>query len=125
MNLKNQAAAARLAMCNDIGEAAYVPSLVAAELLRTLAGLPGGGEAVRAVEKRYGVEAAGELVDCTRGLRLTAAAAAATGSSSASRPALPPLHCQPALRPGCVCSPIASMAPASYPPRPPFYRVDG
>ena len=91
MNLKNQAAAARLAMCNDIGEAAYVPSLVAAELLRTLAGLPGGGEAVRAVEKRYGVEAAGELVDCTRGLRLTAAAAAATGSSSASRPALPPL----------------------------------
>ena len=53
MSLRDQSAAQRLAMCNDIGEAAYVASLAAAALLRTLKGLPGGGRLVQRVEDRY------------------------------------------------------------------------
>ncbi|KAK3246362.1 hypothetical protein CYMTET_44099 [Cymbomonas tetramitiformis] len=54
--LTDQAAAARLAICNDIGEAAYTTSLVAAAMLTRFLYLPGeGGEDLRwNLEKRYG-----------------------------------------------------------------------
>jgi ribosome biogenesis GTPase A len=51
--LRDQAAAARLAMCNDIGEAAYLASAVAAALLATLRALPDGDAALARVEARY------------------------------------------------------------------------
>lgn len=37
----NQVAASKLAMCNDIGEAAYVDSLVAAKMIEMVRFLPG------------------------------------------------------------------------------------
>lgn len=52
-SLRDQRAAARLAMCNDIGEAAYVPSLVAAALLATIKGLPRGRALAARAEERY------------------------------------------------------------------------
>ena len=45
----------RLAMCNDIGEAAYVDSLVASALLDAVAGLPTGAAIRRRLATRYGV----------------------------------------------------------------------
>ena len=42
-------------MCNDIGEAAYVDSLVAAALLDAAAGLPTGAAIRRRLGARYGV----------------------------------------------------------------------
>jgi ribosome biogenesis GTPase A len=59
MSFRDQVAAQRLAICNDIGEASYVASLVAAGMLRTLRALPDGAAAARAVEKRYGMPFAG------------------------------------------------------------------
>lgn len=40
MSLLNQTVAQRLAVCNDIGEAAYLASLVAAAMLDSLMQLP-------------------------------------------------------------------------------------
>jgi ribosome biogenesis GTPase A len=54
-SMNNQEAAAKLAICNDIGEAAYVTSSVAASLLRMLPNVPGGKKIVRGVEERYQV----------------------------------------------------------------------
>lgn len=55
MSFHDQLAAQRLAMCNDIGEASYVDSLVAAALLETLRELPGvRGHCARLLQ-RYGV----------------------------------------------------------------------
>ena len=54
--LSNQAAAARLAMANDIGEASYLASVVAAQLfeeMAALAGWHGRGGLKEVVEKRY------------------------------------------------------------------------
>lgn len=53
MSLRDQAAAQRLAMCNDIGEAAYVTSLVGAALLARLKALPRAARHVARVEQRY------------------------------------------------------------------------
>lgn len=60
MSFRDQVAAQRLAMCNDIGEASYVDSLVAAALLRTLRRLPEGEEVMRRVQERYKVSLEGE-----------------------------------------------------------------
>lgn len=55
MSFKDQIAAQRLAICNDIGEASYVASSVATVLLKTMKSLPGGkgGEILHRVEQRY------------------------------------------------------------------------
>lgn len=53
MNLVDQAAAQRLAICNNIGEASYVDSLVAGAMLDTLRALPRQGELLQAVAGRY------------------------------------------------------------------------
>lgn len=55
MSLRDQVSAQRLAMCNDIGEASYVASMVAAALLGTLASLPSAEIILQHVAKRYGV----------------------------------------------------------------------
>jgi ribosome biogenesis GTPase A len=55
MSFKDQLAAQRLAMCNDIGEASYVASAVAAALLSTMKKLPEGAAIMKKVEARYGV----------------------------------------------------------------------
>ncbi len=55
VTFSDQRAAQRLAMCNDIGEAAYVDSLVAAALLDAAAGLPTGAAIRRRLGDRYGV----------------------------------------------------------------------
>ncbi len=54
-SFSDQRAAQRLAMCNDIGEAAYVDSLVAAALLDAIARLPSGPAIRRRLSERYGV----------------------------------------------------------------------
>jgi ribosome biogenesis GTP-binding protein YlqF len=53
MSFKDQVAAQRLAMCNDIGEASYVASMVAAALLQTMQDLPEGEELLDRIEARY------------------------------------------------------------------------
>lgn len=55
MSFKDQIAAQRLAICNDIGEASYVASSVATVLLKTIASLPGGrgDDILHRVEQRY------------------------------------------------------------------------
>ena len=55
MSFRDQLAAQRLAMCNDIGEASYVASAVAAALLSTMKKLPEGPGIMKKVEQRYGV----------------------------------------------------------------------
>lgn len=55
MSFKNQNAAQKLAMCNDIGEASYVASMVGAALLSTFDKLPHGGLILDKVEDRYGI----------------------------------------------------------------------
>lgn len=55
MNFKDQLAAQRLAMCNDIGEASYVDSLVAAELVETLRSLRKGDEILATIQSRFGI----------------------------------------------------------------------
>lgn len=53
MSFKDQIAAQRLAMCNDIGEASYVDSLVAAAFLATVRALPSGKQIARRISERY------------------------------------------------------------------------
>lgn len=55
MNITDQNAAQRLAMCNDIGEAAYVDSLIAAALFSMLSSLPGFEAVMPRLEERYSV----------------------------------------------------------------------
>lgn len=55
MSFKNQIAAQKLAMCNDIGEASYVASMVGAALLSTFDKLPRGELILDKVEDRYGI----------------------------------------------------------------------
>lgn len=55
MSFDNQSAAQRLAMCNDIGEAAYVDSLIAAAMVDTLRSLPTGSAIMQRLNDRYGV----------------------------------------------------------------------
>ena len=60
--LEDQRAALLLAICDDIGQAAYDPELVALAFLRrlgTLAAQPASGADLGALEKRYGVALAG------------------------------------------------------------------
>jgi hypothetical protein len=54
-NLQDQGAAQKLAMCNDIGEAAYVDSLVAAELVEMLRELPSASRSLSKLAFRYGI----------------------------------------------------------------------
>lgn len=55
MSFNDQVAAQRLAICNDIGEASYVDSLIAGVLVATLRTLPRSAELLRALEARYKV----------------------------------------------------------------------
>jgi len=59
MSFKDQIAAQRLAMCNDIGEASYVASMVGAALLATFDRLPEADRIINKVEKRYGIPVEG------------------------------------------------------------------
>jgi len=52
----DQLAAQRLAVCNDIGEASYVDSLIAASMLDTFTALPAAHLLRRKLEQRYDVE---------------------------------------------------------------------
>ncbi len=52
----DQQAAQRLAVCNDIGEASYIDSLIAASLLDTLTALPSARSLRRRLAQRYDVE---------------------------------------------------------------------
>jgi hypothetical protein len=54
MSLKNQAVAQRLAVCNDIGEAAYVASLVAAGMVDSVLQTPTGPAIAEAFMQRCG-----------------------------------------------------------------------
>lgn len=54
MSLKNQAVAQRLAVCNDIGEASYVASLVAAGMVDSVLQLPTGAAIAEAFTQRCG-----------------------------------------------------------------------
>ena len=56
MSFDNQTTAQRLAMCNDIGEAAYVDSLIAAALFVTLRQLPSSAAVMEGLQQRYGVD---------------------------------------------------------------------
>jgi mitochondrial GTPase 1 len=51
--MRDQKAAQKLAMCNDIGEAAYLESLVAAQLLETLRALPSAPSSLPKLASRY------------------------------------------------------------------------
>lgn len=53
MSFKDQIAAQRLAMCNDIGEASYIDSLVASAFLATVAKLPSGRAIGKRITERY------------------------------------------------------------------------
>jgi len=55
-SFNDQIAAQRLAVCNDIGEAAYVNSLVAAAFLVRCKLLPNGPAFMQALRDRYGVD---------------------------------------------------------------------
>lgn len=55
MNFGDQIAAERLAICNDIGEAAYVKSSVAAVLIERIRTLPSQGLILQKIEKRLGL----------------------------------------------------------------------
>lgn len=59
VSLKDKAAAARLAMCNDIGEAAYTASRIAASFLDQVSVLPREAEIWAAIEARYRVRRGG------------------------------------------------------------------
>jgi len=48
-------------MCNDIGEASYVDSLVAAAFLSTVLQLPGGRQIGKRISERYKLDLGGEL----------------------------------------------------------------
>ncbi|KAK9811634.1 hypothetical protein WJX72_007411 [[Myrmecia] bisecta] len=61
MSFNDQIAAQRLAMCNDIGEAAYVDSLVAAALLDTLVALPNAPDIQEQLQRRFGMELPPEM----------------------------------------------------------------
>ena len=63
MSFKNQNAAQKLAMCNDIGEASYIASMVAAALLSTFDRLPCGDDILDSVEQRYGIPIQGTVED--------------------------------------------------------------
>ena len=52
----DQQAAQRLAVCNDIGEASYIDSLIAASLLDTIVALPSARSLRRRLDQRYDVE---------------------------------------------------------------------
>lgn len=55
MNFGDQIAAERLAICNDIGEAAYVKSSVAAVLIERIFALPSQDLILQKLQKRLGV----------------------------------------------------------------------
>lgn len=56
MNFGDQVAAERLAICNDIGEAAYVKSSVAAVLIERIQALPSQNLILQKLEKRMKFE---------------------------------------------------------------------
>ena len=82
--LDDQQAALRLALCDDIGQAAYDDELVAQAFLRLLLDLqpqPSSGVQVAGLETRYGIPMAGETEDPAYWLE--AAAARHTSGDSA------------------------------------------
>ena len=82
--LDDQQAALRLALCDDIGQAAYDDELVAQAFLRLLLALqpqPSSGVQVAGLETRYGIPMAGETEDPAYWLE--AAAARHTSGDSA------------------------------------------
>ncbi|GAX81043.1 hypothetical protein CEUSTIGMA_g8478.t1 [Chlamydomonas eustigma] len=58
-SFNDQIAAQRLAMCNDIGEAAYVESLVASALIVRCKTLPGNGKLLERLQERYKIDPLG------------------------------------------------------------------
>lgn len=56
MSFNDQRAAQLLAICNDIGEASYLSSAVAASLLETLRRLPSGQDNLAKLTERFKVE---------------------------------------------------------------------
>jgi ribosome biogenesis GTP-binding protein YlqF len=52
-SIRNQQTATKLAICNDIGEASYVHSAVAAAFLSLLPDLPGSKQIIQRLEARY------------------------------------------------------------------------
>lgn len=54
MSFGDQGAAELLAICNDIGEAAYLDSQIAAQLLETLRKLPSKESSLPRLAQRYG-----------------------------------------------------------------------
>lgn len=61
-NFKDQTAAQRLAMCNDIGEASYLNSVIAAQLLSELTQL-GNSRIIEAIQNRYKLVLNAEIED--------------------------------------------------------------
>jgi len=59
MSLQSQTVAQRLAVCNDIGEASYITSLVAAAMMESLMLLPSADEIAEAFVKRYNLDPRG------------------------------------------------------------------
>ena len=55
MSFDNQRAAELLAICNDIGEAAYLDSQIAARLLEILRQLPSSSMSLNRLASRYGI----------------------------------------------------------------------
>ena len=67
VNLVDQAAAQRLAMCNDIGEASYEATLITVALLESIRKLACGPSILEVVEQRCGLQFPPEMtgVHCT------------------------------------------------------------
>ena len=60
-SFSDQLAAQRLAVCNDIGEASYVDSIVATSLLETLRRLPSARAILAKLAARFGTELAADM----------------------------------------------------------------
>ena len=73
--LDDQQAALRLALCDDIGQAAYDGELVAQAFLRLLSAMeqrPESGVVLARVESRYGIALSGETADPALWLQVAA-----------------------------------------------------
>eukprot|EP00210_Caulerpa_lentillifera_P005210 g4977.t1 len=55
-SLADQTAARKIAMCNNIGDASYMDSLIAAQLIHTIKGLPESVEIMQRVKERYSLD---------------------------------------------------------------------
>lgn len=55
-SLADQEAARKIAMCNNIGDASYVDSLIAGQLIYIMKGLPDSVEIMERVKDRYSID---------------------------------------------------------------------